>query len=185
MSMWGYGDDRLSVDHEHEYSQVKVSEIDKEVQKNGVEHHVRLMDSLVGMLHFPCCVTYLGQDEYVALRDQRMRIANGFIVMYSVTDSMNEIPSIVDNILRVKDASYANEVPIVICGNKMDITESERVVTKEEGEEMASKCGVQFFESSGKNNINVDEVIDSIISQTIEVRKPCMGYRKKRQCNVM
>ncbi len=51
------------------------------------------------------------------MRDQYMRTAQGFLIVYSVTSpsSFHEVSQFRDQILRVKDA---DNVPIVIVGNK-------------------------------------------------------------------
>ena len=57
------------------------------------------------------------QEEYSAIRDQYMRTAHGFLIVYSVTSlsSFHEVSKFREQILRVKDA---DTVPIVIVGNK-------------------------------------------------------------------
>uniref|UniRef100_A0A0N5AS84 GTP-binding nuclear protein n=1 Tax=Syphacia muris TaxID=451379 RepID=A0A0N5AS84_9BILA len=49
------------------------------------------------------------------------------------------------------------KVPIVIVGNKCDLT-SERVVSREDGFNMAKQYDCSFVESSAKANYNVNEV---------------------------
>ena len=51
--------------------------------------------------------------------------------------------------------SNADEhICLVLLGNKCDL-EEERVVTKEEGEDLAASYNLPFFESSAKANINI------------------------------
>merc|ERR1711935_1257800 len=67
-----------------------------------------------------------GQEEYSAMRDQYMRTGEGFLCVYSITSrgSFEEINDFRDQILRVKDA---DEVPMILVGNKSDLA-SERQV---------------------------------------------------------
>jgi GTPase KRas len=55
------------------------------------------------------------------MRDQYMRTAQGFLIVYSVTSasSFHEVSQSREEILRVKDA---DNVPIVIVGNKVRIS---------------------------------------------------------------
>jgi GTPase KRas protein len=64
-----------------------------------------------------------------------MRSGDGFLCIYSVTYavSFDEVHSLYDHILRVKEAE---KVAFVLVGNKCDL-ESEREVPKEKGEELA------------------------------------------------
>jgi hypothetical protein len=47
----------------------------------------------------------------------------------------------------------------VLVGNKSDMDESRRAVPYSKGQALADEFGIQFFETSAKNNVNVDEVL--------------------------
>lgn len=46
----------------------------------------------------------------------------------------------------------------VLVGNKCDMDESKRAVPTSKGQALADEFGIRFFETSAKNNSNVDEV---------------------------
>ena len=50
----------------------------------------------------------------------------------------------------------------IIVGNKCDCSDKERQVSYDEGVKMAQKYGVQFIETSAKENINIGEIFDGI-----------------------
>lgn len=52
-------------------------------------------------------------------------------------------------------------VRLVLVGNKCD-REDARVVSTKEGEDLAKQYGVSFFETSAKDNKNVDECYNEI-----------------------
>ena len=55
------------------------------------------------------------------------------------------------------------EVPVgVLIGNKVDLGEEERQVTKEEGEEMALRFKIPFIETSAKTGEMVDEMFQTL-----------------------
>lgn len=98
-----------------------------------------------------------GQEEYTALRDQWIREGEGFILVYSITSrsSFTRIRTFFNQIQRVKEDS--DPYAVVIVGNKSDRSD-EREVSTQEGEVLAKELGdVPFFESSAKNNINIEE----------------------------
>lgn len=101
--------------------------------------------------------------EYSAMRDQYMRTGQAFILVYSITDpsSFEDLLTIHEQLLRSKDA---DEVPIVLVGNKCDL-EEERAVSKDEGKSMAEKFGehCKFLEASAKESINVEEIFMSLV----------------------
>lgn len=64
--------------------------------------------------------------------------------VYSVTleTSFQEVHSFYDQVLRVKDVE---KIPFVLVGNKCDL-ETDRQVSKEEGEKLARELECKFFE---------------------------------------
>ncbi|CCE61972.1 hypothetical protein TPHA_0B03000 [Tetrapisispora phaffii CBS 4417] len=96
-----------------------------------------------------------GQEEYSAMREQYMRTGEGFLLVYSVTsrNSYEELLNYYQQIQRVKDADY---IPIVVVGNKSDL-ETERQVSYEEGMNLAKHMTAPFFETSAKQDINVQD----------------------------
>jgi GTPase KRas protein len=102
-----------------------------------------------------------GQEEYSAMREQYMRTGEGFLLVYSVTEreSFNELSTFYQQILRVKDT---DDVPILLVGNKSDLTE-ERAVSFEEGQKLARQFQCEFLETSAKQGINVDQAFHDLV----------------------
>ena len=86
----------------------------------------------------------------------------GFILMYDITneDSFN---SVQDWLTQIKNYSWDN-AQVILVGNKCDM-EDERVISFERGKQLAEQLGVQFFETSAKENINVKVRFQIIISK--------------------
>ncbi|KAL4904961.1 ras-like protein [Aspergillus multicolor] len=104
-----------------------------------------------------------GQEEYSAMREQYMRTGEGFLLVYSITSrqSFEEIMTFQQQILRVKDKDY---FPIIVVGNKCDL-EKERVVTEQEGENLARQFGCKFIETSAKSRINVENAFYDLVRE--------------------
>lgn len=64
------------------------------------------------------------------MRDQYMRQADGFLLVFSTTsqDDLREIITFRDQILRVKDTDY---VPMILVGSKCDLALERQISTKE------------------------------------------------------
>jgi len=75
------------------------------------------------------------------MREQYMHTGEGFLLVYSIIDknSFEEIPKFYRQILRVKDRS---DFPMILVANKADL-DTERLVSMQEGEELASELKVQ------------------------------------------
>ena len=51
---------------------------------------------------------------------------------------------------------------VVLLGNKCDLSAAERQVTKEEAQKFADEAGIPYLETSGKDNINVQEAFMTV-----------------------
>jgi len=120
-----------------------------------------------------------GQEEYSAMRDQYMRTGQGFLTVYAITSrsSFDEISSFREQILRVKDA---DKVPMVVVGNKCDL-ESERQVSKAEGQDLAKSFGCPFLETSAKSRINVEESFFELVREIRKQTGSTKGDPKKKK----
>lgn len=68
-----------------------------------------------------------------------------------------------NSIYKHSDPSIAK----VLVGNKLDL-ESERVVSKSEAQKIAQEHGMAYFETSAKDNINIQEVLYHIMDKVYE-----------------
>ncbi|KAL9655943.1 hypothetical protein ABK040_007564 [Willaertia magna] len=104
-----------------------------------------------------------GQDEYSAMRDSYMRSGKGFVLIFSLTDpsSLSDIIDLHEQLLRSKDRE---DVPVVLVGNKCDLTE-ERLVSREEALKVQNHFGsyCKYIEVSAKKNLNVNEIFATIV----------------------
>ncbi|KAK8051114.1 Ras family protein [Apiospora rasikravindrae] len=114
-----------------------------------------------------------GQEEYSAMREQYMRTGEGFLLVYSITSrqSFEEITTFQQQILRVKDKDY---FPMVVVGNKCDL-ESEREVSRQEGEQLAKNFNCSFIETSAKSRINVDKAFYDIVREIRRFNREMQG----------
>ena len=112
-----------------------------------------------------------GQEEFSAMRDQY----DTYQLVYSLISrsSFNEISSFRDKSYKLK--------------NKYDL-ESERQVIFNEGNDLASKFGYSFFESSAKTRVNIEEAFFQLVreirkqsSENVGRNEPKNPERKKIQ----
>jgi len=94
--------------------------------------------------------------QFSTMRDLYIRASHGFLLVYSITNrqSFDELARYFEQIQRVKDVEY---FPGVLIGNKIDL-ETERQVSFEEGQQLAERLELAFFETSAKSGMHVHEV---------------------------
>jgi small GTP-binding protein len=101
----------------------------------------------------------LNSDYDSSLRDEYMRTADGFIIIYSSTDSssLQEVDQIYEHILK---CTGTDSVPLVLVRNKSDIGDQENF---EAGKNLSEKLKCKFFETSSKEGTNVTECIITLV----------------------
>uniref|UniRef100_A0A183CL92 small monomeric GTPase n=1 Tax=Globodera pallida TaxID=36090 RepID=A0A183CL92_GLOPA len=101
-----------------------------------------------------------GQERYRTITTAYYRGAMGFILMYDITNE-ESFNSVQDWCTQIKTYSWEN-AQVVLVGNKCDM-EDERVVSRERGKQLADQLGLEFFEASAKENINVKAVFEKLV----------------------
>jgi len=106
-----------------------------------------------------------GQERFRTITTSYFRGAQGILLVYDVTDrnSFNSIKTWVEEIERNADKA----VNKVLIGNKCDVDDSARAVSRGEGESLARDYGMAFFETSAKKDIGVSEAFMSIARQVV------------------
>jgi alanine-alpha-ketoisovalerate/valine-pyruvate aminotransferase len=64
---------------------------------------------------------------------------------------------------------------LVLVGNKVDLSDTGRVVNRERGQALADQWMCPFYETSAKNSINVDQVI--ILEKKFCQKFECILFR--------
>jgi len=101
-----------------------------------------------------------GQERYRTITTAYYRGAMGFILMYDVTNE-ESFNAVQDWSTQIKTYSWDN-AQVVLVGNKCDL-EGERVVSIDRGKQLAMQMGLEFFETSAKDNINVKGVFERLV----------------------
>ena len=116
-----------------------------------------------------------GQEEYSAMRDQYMRTGEGFLIVFAVNNakSFEDITAYREQIKRVKDAE---EVPMVMVGNKCDLPT--RSIDMQQARSAATNYGIPFVETSAKTRMGVDDAFYTLVR---EIKKDKERKKKERE----
>ena len=98
-----------------------------------------------------------GQEKYKGLIPSYVRNSSIVFVVYdvSVKTSFDNVPKWISFIKTIENTS------LVLCGNKTD--KEKREVTKEDGEALAQKEGISFFEVSAKTGDNIKNMFYNVV----------------------
>lgn len=105
-----------------------------------------------------------GQEKYRAITRQYFKDAHGIVLVYDVNNEksfkglslwLNEINN-----------NLKKDVSIVLVGNKIDL--DDRKISKEEGNEFASKNGMIYVETSSKEGININTPFENLANEIIK-----------------
>lgn len=108
-----------------------------------------------------------GQERFRTITSTYYRGTHGVIVVYDVTSAdtfvnvkrwLHEIDQNCDTVLRI------------LVGNKDDDPER-KVVEREDAMKFAEQMGIQVFETSAKDNKNVEEVFNAITQMVLRQKK--------------
>lgn len=113
-----------------------------------------------------------GQEEYTALRDQWIRDGEAFMLVYSVSSrsSFTRIRKFHAQVMRVKEDWVGGNPIVTLVGNKCDREGNDRDVLTREGFALAKELGCDFFETSSKNFVNVEESFFGLVRAIREQR---------------
>ena len=98
-----------------------------------------------------------GQEKYKGLIPSYVRNSSIVFIVYDVSNrsSFENIPKWIEFVKNIEKTT------IILCGNKNDLT---REVETNEGEDLAKKEGLPFFECSAKTNENIKNMFFSSIA---------------------
>ena len=110
-----------------------------------------------------------GQEKFKSISVQYIKNCLGILLVYSITQQ-ESLKNIENWMKEVNEKKNVENIPLILIGNKCDL-ENERTVSKEEGEKLANKYHMKFFECSAKNGINVNEAFQYLIDEIVKIYK--------------
>lgn len=100
-----------------------------------------------------------GQERFRNICEAYYKGSDGVIFVYDITDrdSFDDIVQWVKSADRIIDKKFIK----LLVGNKIDL-ESKRLVDYSEGDLLAKKYNMHFYECSAKSGENIDKVFDKL-----------------------
>lgn len=116
-----------------------------------------------------------GDARFKTIISSYFRGCDALLVAYDVTNrnSFDHVIQWISQARKLIDDSARNTL-IVLIACKADLdpeSKEQRVVSREEGEELAGRLGMSFFETSAKNRTGINEMFASVVGDVIAVHR--------------
>lgn len=113
-----------------------------------------------------------GDHRYRTIISSYFRGCDAILVAYDVTnrDSFNHVSQWISEARELINQGPRNS-SVVLVACKTDIDSKEHVVSKEEGEALANRFGISFFETSAKNRTGINEMFASVVGDVIAIHR--------------
>ena len=106
-----------------------------------------------------------GQERYNAVNKNLFQKVQGVIIMYDITNRAS-----FENInkwLYLLSQNVSDKAKILV-GSKLDLSEEKRIITEEEGQNLADKNNMPFYETSSKTGENVEKIFFTLAQNIYE-----------------
>jgi small GTP-binding protein len=131
--------------------------VEKVVYVQGKEYTVHLWDTA-------------GEEKYRSMTPIYSRGAQAALVVFDVTQ-----PETLDAVPLWIRCLEGEKIPFVLVGNKCDLKDDVSSLSREAGEAMAAKFGVEYFESSAALGFGVDDTFQALMEAGLKYRSKGEG----------
>ncbi|MCF2141704.1 MAG: GTP-binding protein [Candidatus Lokiarchaeota archaeon] len=106
-----------------------------------------------------------GQSSFAFVRPGFYQGSFATIYVFDITDRESFID--IENWVKEAD-QYVPNVPRVLVGNKLDLTD-ERVVSRSEGLALAEQLNARYYETSAKTGVNLEKLFTDLNNKLVEL----------------
>ena len=115
------------------------------------EKNIEIEDKILRIQIWDTC----GQEQFKSITWAYYKNCVCAIIVYDITsrDSFNEVKNWIDDCINYSPKT----VLMALIGNKCDLKDN-RIISTEEGQELADKYGILFYETSALDGTNIKEI---------------------------
>lgn len=110
-----------------------------------------------------------GQERFKTVTKQYYKNAEGIMIIYDVTSEKSF--SMIDEWFKSIIENKRKGAQAILIGNKTDSVN--RVISKEQGERLAEKYKVKYYETSALSGENVDKVFEELAESILKTKLYC------------
>ena len=148
----------------------------KKIEKNGKRVLLQIWDTA-------------GEERFRNVTKNYFQASQGFVLAYDINskESFEKVQYWVEEI----KSNAEEKIKCILIGTKCDL--DKREVSEEEGQNLGQKYGYKFLETSAKENININETFETLVSeimdnfkengrQSLTLSTNKLGKKKKKCC---
>ena len=107
-----------------------------------------------------------GEEDYQNMMDMWISFGEGFLLVFAINDQESfELCKAKHE--RVLKGKHGVKCPILLVGNKQDL-ENERKISYDDGKKLAESWGIEYIETSAKNNFNCKEAFERLAQKIVQ-----------------
>ena len=137
----------------------------------GVEKHYKEMQMNDGKKMKVILWDTAGQERFHAIATNTIKTCQGIVLSFDLTKKAT-FEKLADWIKEVRDIN--NQIPLIIFGNKCDMIDN-REVEEEDALAFAKSYNLEYFETSAKENININQGLKIVIQKAYEKSGSTLG----------
>ena len=104
-----------------------------------------------------------GQEKFAVMSKSYYQRAHAIIITCAI-NNRNSYFNLKNWLNSIKDNTMADSIQMIIIANKCDLGH-DREVSTEELKEKADELNIEYFETSAKENIKIDEAFDTVVKK--------------------
>ena len=110
------------------------------------------------------------------MMDMWISFGEGFLLVFAINDaeSFELLKSKHERVLKGK---HGVKCPILLVGNKQDL-ENERQISYDDGKKLAETWGIEYIETSAKNNFNCKEAFERLAQKIVKSKEHTIPSRR-------
>ena len=122
-----------------------------------------------------------GEERFRNIAKNYFHSSDGFLLVYDISwrDSFDKLNFWLEQI----KLNAPEHTKCIVAGNKCDL-EEKREINKNEGEDFSKENNINFFETSAKDGINVNEIFQDLANEIIKDFKK-NGAKNQRSSQVL
>jgi small GTP-binding protein len=109
-----------------------------------------------------------GQERFRNIAQQYYNGADGIFLVFDVTDRVS-FEKVTEWMKQILSYNTKDRVGIILLGNKIDA--ENRLVSFEEGNNLANEFNITYFETSALTNFNLEEAFSCMVDEIVKKKK--------------